>query len=245
MALSGSIAVTRSGRNPGHAGGGAASARPALPMADSGWSRIDRNDARQPGLSAGMRSARATSVPRVAGQIEQTVRLGDGHLLRARGDLDDVVARLDPALRQHPEVEARPVVRDQERRDPGVVHPDAHPVTGDPRLTHLEQRLADPEPVPDAHLVVRQSVDGEVLPELAVAEVVPPQEPPPVLVGTELVDEDGTVLPTVTAQVTLPVAVEVEARHPHRPVDRRLPHTRVDRAATPPHVLGHADINRP
>ena len=62
VALSASIAVTRSGRNPGQAGGGAAAAKPALPVADSGSSRIDWNDRRQPGLSAGMRRARATCV---------------------------------------------------------------------------------------------------------------------------------------------------------------------------------------
>jgi hypothetical protein len=57
VALSGSIAVTRSGRNPGHAGAAAATTRPALPVPDSGSSRIAWNEPRQPVLSAGMRRA--------------------------------------------------------------------------------------------------------------------------------------------------------------------------------------------
>ena len=60
--LSGWIAVTRSGRKPGHAGGGAVATSPGLPApAPSGASSIVRNDACQPGLSAGIRSARSMS----------------------------------------------------------------------------------------------------------------------------------------------------------------------------------------
>ena len=43
---------------------------------------------------------------RVAGEVEESADLGDGHLLRAGGDLDDFVARLHVALLEHAEVEA-------------------------------------------------------------------------------------------------------------------------------------------
>ena len=51
--------ATVSRRNPGQAGGGLVTARPALPPPGSPSSRA-RNDACQPGLSAGMRSARSS-----------------------------------------------------------------------------------------------------------------------------------------------------------------------------------------
>ena len=56
-----------------------------------------------------------------AGQIQQRVDLRDGHRLRPVGNLDQLVAGLDVALRQHPKVEPRPVMRDHQRRDPRLV----------------------------------------------------------------------------------------------------------------------------
>ena len=88
------------------------------------------------------------------GQVEQSIDLGHRHGLRPGGDLDDVIPRLHRALAQHPEVESGPVMRDQHRGNAWVVHPDAHPVAGDPRLGHLEDRLTDPVPIADAHLAV-------------------------------------------------------------------------------------------
>ena len=38
----------------------------------------------------------------MAGQVEQRVDLGDGHRLRAVGDLDDLLAGLDLTLGEHP-----------------------------------------------------------------------------------------------------------------------------------------------
>jgi hypothetical protein len=74
----------------------------------------------------------------MTGQVEQRVDLRDRHPFWSRGDLHYLVAGLDLTRFEHPEVEARPVMLDQQRRDPRVVHPDAHPVTGDAGLGHLE-----------------------------------------------------------------------------------------------------------
>jgi len=46
--------------NPGHAGGGLASVRPALPEAFPDWSSISWNEDFHPALSAGIRNARST-----------------------------------------------------------------------------------------------------------------------------------------------------------------------------------------
>ena len=43
---------------------------------------------------------------RVAGEVEERVDLGDRHLFRAGGELDDLVPRLDLALLDDAEVEA-------------------------------------------------------------------------------------------------------------------------------------------
>jgi hypothetical protein len=178
------------------------------------------------------------------GQVEQRVDLGHRHGLRPGRHLDDLVPGPDQALAQHPEVEPGPVVGDQQRGHPRVVHPDAHPVTCDPGLGHLELRLADPVPVADAHLVVRQAAHREVLPELAIAEVVAAQLLLPVPVGLDLVHEHGAVLPAVPGQVALPVAVDVQPPHLPRALDRPFPYRRVHRPAVPGHVLRPAHVDR-
>ena len=58
------------------------------------------------------------------------------------GHPDDLVARADLALAQHPEVKAGPADgRPSSAGIRGVIHPDADPVAGHPRLGDLEERL--------------------------------------------------------------------------------------------------------
>ena len=71
--------------------------------------------------------------------------------------------------REHPQVKSGPVVADQQRGQLRLAEPQANPVAGHPGLGDLELGLPDPVPVADAHLVVGQAVDSEVLAELAVA----------------------------------------------------------------------------
>ena len=134
----------------------------------------------------------------VPGQIQQRVHFGDRHLLRTGGELDDLVARLHLALFEHPEVEARTAVGDQQGGNLRVVHADPDPVAGHPRLGHLEGRGADPIAVPDAHLGVGEAFDGEVLAELPVREVVSSELAFPVPVGVDLVDEHRPLLAAVS-----------------------------------------------
>ena len=113
------------------------------------------------------------------------------------GDLDDLVAGLDDALLQDTEVEPRPVVRDEQRRHRGLVHPDPDAEARHAGLGDLESRLADAVAVADADLVVGEALDREVLAELAVGEVVASELPLPVAVGIDLVDEHRAMLAAV------------------------------------------------
>src|SRR4051794_16494141 len=181
---------------------------------------------------------------RVSREIEQRVDFRDGHRFLTGGELDDLVARLDLALLEDAEVEARPAVRDEQGRNARVVHADAHAVTGDAGLRDFEDGSADPVAVADAHLVVAESLDREVLAELPVDEVASSELAFPVPVGVELVDEDGALLAAVTAQIPLAVPVDVELAHAARSGDGVLEDSREDRLALPPHVLWHADVDR-
>jgi hypothetical protein len=133
---------------------------------------------------------------------------------------------------------------DQQRRHLGLGHAHADAIAGDPRLRDLEDRPADAVPVADADAVIGQAIDGEVLPELTVGEVAPPQVPLPVAVGLDLVDEHGALLSAVTLRVALPVAVDVQAADHPAPVHRLLPDPGGDGLALPLDLTWQAHIDR-
>ena len=207
--LSRVIAVTVSGRKPDQAGGGLVAASPALPLPGSSSSRA-RNEACQPGLSGGDPQRSEQLLARVPGEVQQRVDLGDGHLFGAGGELDDLVSRLYVAFFEHAEVEARAVVRDEHRGDARVVHPDPDAVARDAGLRDLEDGVADPVAIADAHLVIGESVHGEVLAELAVDEVVSSELAFPVPVRVDLVNEHRALLPAVPGEIALTIALDVE-----------------------------------
>src|SRR6187200_665638 len=96
---------------------------------------------------------------------------------------------------------------DEQRRDARVVHADPDAIAGDARLRDLEDGGANPETVADADLVVAQPLDGEVLAELPIDEVVSTELSLPVAVGVALVDEHGPLLAPVPGQIALAVTV--------------------------------------
>ena len=108
------------------------------------------------------------------------------------------------------EVEAGATVPGEQRGHPRLVHADPDPVARHPRLGDLEQGGADAVPVADAHLVVAEPVDGEVLTELAEDEVVALQLLAPVVVRVELIDVHRALLAPVPGAIALAVAVDVQ-----------------------------------
>src|SRR5271155_6025954 len=67
---------------------------------------------------------------RVAREVEERADPGDRHFLRARRELEDLVAGLCFPLLQDAEIEARSVVGDEERWNARIFHPDPDAVTG-------------------------------------------------------------------------------------------------------------------
>ena len=180
---------------------------------------------------------------RVSGKVEQRVGLGDGQLLRARRELDDLVSRLHLTFLEDSEVEAGATVRDEERGNARVVHADPDAVARDPRLGDFEGCRPDLVVVTDADLVVAEAVDREVLAELAVDQVVAPELSLPVSIGIDLVDEDGPLLAPVAGSVALSVALDIEGAHVAGAVDGVFEHPGEDGPAPPAHVLRHADVH--
>ena len=204
-------------------------------------------EALQRGLPPGTqcRNAKCTleRVPRMAGQVEQRIDLGDRHLFRPRADLDDLLAGFDFPFADDPAVETRPPMGDEQCRHPGLPDPNPRAVTGDSRLSDLEYRLADLVAITDADLVVGQAVHRQVLAEVSRPQVVPVEFLGPVPVRVELIDQDRAVLPAVPTQIPLAVAVDVEPAHHARAVHRLLPQTAVDRPVVPLDVLGQPNVH--
>src|SRR5262249_54019145 len=91
--------------------------------------------------------------------------------------------------------------------------------------------------------VVRQSFDGEVLAELTVREVAASQLLLPVPIGLDLVGEDRALLAAVAAEVTLPVALDVESPDAATTRDRILPDAGVHGPPAPFDVARQTDVD--
>ena len=114
--------------------------------------------------------------------VQQGIDLEDAHMLGTCRDPHNLVSRFHLAFLQNTEVETGPAVRDQQRGHLRFVHADAHPVTSHARLGDLEQSLAYSEAIANAHFLVRQAVDGEILTELPMGEVVSTELAPPITI---------------------------------------------------------------
>jgi hypothetical protein len=132
----------------------------------------------------------------------------------------------------------------EERSHPRLVEANPDPVAGRPWLGDLEHGRSDPEPVADADLVVGEPVDGEVLAELAVRQLGPPELPFPVAIRLDLIDEDRALLSPVAAEVALAITHEVEAIDPPTALDRVLPDSGVHGPPAPLDVAWKSDVDR-
>jgi hypothetical protein len=169
----------------------------------------------------------------MTGKIEERIGLGDAHALRTIADFHNLVPGRDFAGFQHTEVEPGSVMLHQQGGHTRLVHSDSNPVAGHSGLRHFEQRAANPITVTNADLIVRQSLHREVLAELSKHEVLSPELPFPIAIGIDLVDENGPVLATMTLQIALAIAVDVQPPDLTATADRVLPHGRAHGLAFP------------
>src|SRR5215471_18679870 len=111
----------------------------------------------------------------MVGRIEESVDLRDRQSLLRLTHLHDFVAGAHRTFPQDAEVESRPSAGCQQCRHPRLVHSNANAIAGNAGLSNLEQCAADLITVADAHAIVGQSFDSEVLAELSMDEVAPRQ----------------------------------------------------------------------
>src|SRR5262249_21229921 len=124
-------------------------------------------------------------------RIEKCIDLCDSHSLLRLSHLHNFVASTHLPFPQDTEVEPGPSAGCQQSRHSCLVHPNADAITCNARLGNLEQRGADLITFTNAHSIVRQSFDCEVLAELSVNEVASLQLLLPVTIRFDLVNEYG------------------------------------------------------
>src|SRR6266850_4765542 len=178
------------------------------------------------------------------GGVQQRIDLRNGHPLRRSSDQEDRVTGADLTFREDAEVEARPSAGGQEGSHLRLVRANPDAVAGNPGLGHLEQGGPDPVAVADAYLVVRQPLDGEVLAELPVGQIVPAEPFLPVAIRFDLIDEDRALLPSVAAEIGLPVAFDVEPLDAATTLYRVLPDAGAHGFSAPLDVARQPDVNR-
>src|SRR5260370_2945938 len=133
-------------------------------------------------------------------RIKEWVDRCDRHSLVRLSHLHDLVTSAHFAFVQDAEVEPGPSAGRQQCGHPGLAHPNADAIAGNARLSDLEQRAADLIAIADAHLILGQSSDLELLAELPVDEVDPLQLLLPIAIAFDLVDENGSFLPPSPAR---------------------------------------------
>ncbi len=149
-------------------------------------------------------------------QIQEGVNLGHGDSLWTVSNFCDVIAGANFSLLQHAKVKSRSVMCHEQGRHPRFIHANTDAVARHARLGYFKYSATDAVSITDANLVIRKPFNSEVFSELAESKIVAAQKALPVMVRIHLVDKYGAVLPSVTGEITLRVAVDIELAH-HSP----------------------------
>jgi hypothetical protein len=175
-------------------------------------------------------------------QIQEGVNVGHTDSLWTVSDFYNVIARPNFPFLQHAKVESWSVMFYEQGWHTRFIHADANAVARHAGLRYFKFSGTDAVSIPDAHLVIRKSLDGEVFPELAESKIVAAQKALPVMVRVHLVDKYGAVLPAVTGEIALRITIDIELAHHSPSRNRGFPDCSSDSFAIPCHVARKADI---
>jgi len=179
---------------------------------------------------------------RMSRQIQEGVNLGHAHSLWTVSNFQNVVARPNFSFLQHAKIESRPVMRYEQGRHPRIIHANADAVTCYPRLCHFKYRITNAVTITNAGLVIRKSLNSEIFSKLAEDEVFTSEKTFPVLIAIHLINKNSALLTTVTGQITLSVAGNIELAHHLSSLNWTFPDRGTDSLAVPSHVARKTDI---
>src|SRR5580704_15280881 len=96
---------------------------------------------------------------------------------------------------------------------PRFVHANADAVARYAGLCHFKDRITNAVAIADADLVIQKLLNSEVFSELAEDEVFASEKAFPVEIGIHLINKNGALLPTMTGEIGLAVADNIELPH--------------------------------
>ncbi len=175
-------------------------------------------------------------------QIQEGVNLGHADSLWTVSNFYNVVARPNFSFLQHAKVESWSVLRYEQGWHPRFIHANADAVARYARLCHFKYRITNAVSIADANLVIKKSLDGEVFSELAEDEVITSEKAFPVVIGIHLINKNGALLPTMTGEIGLGVANNIELAHHLSSRNWTFPDRGTDSLTVPCHVARETDI---
>ncbi len=134
-------------------------------------------------------------------------------------------------------------MRNKQSRHLRIVHSDSEAIAGGAGLSHLKDGGADPVSIPNADLIVGETVNSEIFSELSVLEVISAEFALPIPVSFKLINHNGAVLTAVALKVGLAISVQIEPSSKDTPWDRVFPDRRADSFPLPCDFTWKADIN--
>ena len=179
----------------------------------------------------------------MARQIEQPIDFRNADTLRPIGNFRNFVSGADLPFFNHAEVKPRPLMGNEQRGHLRVIHPYADAIASNPGLSHFEECASDPVAISDADLTIGEPIDSEVLAELAILKVLPLQVLLPVAIRVELIHHQGAVLPAVSCEVPLAIAIEIETSRHHLARDRSFKNSGAHHLALPRDIARQPDIH--
>ena len=175
-------------------------------------------------------------------QIQEGVNLGHADSLWTVSNFYNVVARPNFSFLQHAKVESWSVMRYEQGCHPRFIHANADAVARYARLRHFKYRITDAVAIANADLVIGKSLNGEVFSELAEDEVITSEKAFPVVIGVHLINKNGALLPTMTGEIALGVANNIELAHHLSSLNWSFPDRGTDSLTVPCHVAWKTDI---
>jgi hypothetical protein len=178
----------------------------------------------------------------VSWQIQERVNVGHTDSPWTVSNFYNVIAGTNFTLLQHAKVESWSVMFYKQRWHTRFIHANADTVARHAGLRNFKFSATDAVSIADAHFVVRKSIDGEVFSELAISKIRASQKSLPVMVRVHLVDKYCALLPAVTGEIGLCIAIDIELPYHSPSRNRRFPYRGSDGFAVPYHVARKADI---
>jgi hypothetical protein len=134
------------------------------------------------------------------------------------------------------------VLRDEQCWHPSFIHANANAVTRYAWLRHFKFSTTYAVAIANADLVIRKSLHREVFSELAEDKVFPTEKLLPVVIGIRLINKNGTLLTTMTREIALRIAIDIELAHHVPSRNWTFPDRGTDSLTVPCDVAWKTDI---